>query len=220
MYYSYHGLNQSLCRRFKISLLVVAALPISIFTTGCATRATQASALPHAPAVTVPDADEKAADEKIAYYAKMQQKVEAQVKKRYDQEAAQTAQAEKKGVTIGAPGSEQGDIAPDGSEKSHLSPADAQAWAAASDSQRVDEEGLREQQVSMNSAGRIQPNWDSLSLQISIDQNAVELLKLEGRISSDVYTKTSSVISNSSQQLAEQQSSSEATRPWLFPGSN
>lgn len=104
MYYSYYGLEQSLLRRTKIALLVVAALPILPSITGCATRPTQASALPPAPVVIAPSAEDKAADAKIAYYAKMQQKVEAQAIKRSEQEAAKTAQAEKRGVVVGGSG--------------------------------------------------------------------------------------------------------------------
>jgi hypothetical protein len=91
-------------RRVEFIISVACLLPLALTTTGCGTRPTQASTPAPIPVIAAPDAEDKAMEAKMAYYERMQKKVEAKASKSYNQQVAQNAQAEKKGVVIGGSG--------------------------------------------------------------------------------------------------------------------
>ena len=94
----------------------------------------------------------------------------------------------------------------------------AQANAAWKDSQNVLNEATREQKEAMNSSGRISPNWDTLSRQMLIDKNAVELAK--GRLSPNEYANAANGVAEMEQLLADAHNTWDTNRPLMFPGSN
>ena len=93
-----------------------------------------------------------------------------------------------------------------------------QANAAWKDSQNVLNEATREQKEAMDSSGRTSPNWDSLSRQMLIDKNAVELVK--GRLSPDEYANAANGVAQMEQLLADAHSSWNTNHPLMFPGSS